>query len=76
MQASLAALEARLERVRLSAPPVAAAKTLVCCELPNGAKRAWVSWTVAGALAVCAPRVLLPAPLSACVLNMGRIIAG
>ncbi|KAK9846274.1 hypothetical protein WJX81_000669 [Elliptochloris bilobata] len=50
-QASLASLEARLERVRLSAPPVAAIKDLVCCELPDGAARSWQAWTVAGALA-------------------------
>ena len=51
-EASLASLEQRLERVRLSAPPVAAAKTLVCCELADGAARSWRAWTVAGALAV------------------------
>ena len=66
MQASLAALEARLERVRLSAPPVAAIKDLVCCELPDGAKRAWISWTVAGALAVRAD----PMPTLFCQLRL------
>ena len=73
-QASLAALEARLERVRLSAPPVAAAKTLVCCELPDGARRAWVSWTVAGALSVCPASALRMSPCPACVLHALRLL--
>ncbi len=54
-QASLASLENRLERTRLSLPPITSAKTLLCCELPDAARRAWTAWTVAGALAVRAP---------------------
>jgi len=69
-QASLASLENRLERTRLSLPPITSAKTLLCCELPDAARRAWTAWTVAGALAVRAP-----APHGRACLHTGRSAA-